>query len=79
MYVCILTHSSSEHVLALEQTSVDHAELTVLLNALHHVHDLAIHRYVLYNQRIAYQTRWRGQDIEVDGAQRVPPLIRHDD
>ena len=60
MYACILTHSSPEHVLALEQTSVDHAELAVLLNALHHVHDLAIHRYVLYNQRISDTVAWPG-------------------
>jgi len=62
MYVCILTHSSPEHVLALEQTSVDHAELAVLLNALHHVHDLAIHRYVLYNQHrpISDTVAWPG-------------------
>jgi len=49
----VLTHSSPQHVLALQQSSMNHAELSILLNALHHVHDLAVDRNVLlYKTRI---------------------------
>ena len=42
------THSSAKNVLTLQQSSVNHVKLAILLNALHHVDDLAVDRNVLH-------------------------------
>jgi len=41
------THTSTKDIFALQQSSMNHVELSVLLDAFHHVHDLAVDRNVL--------------------------------